>query len=54
MDEVFIKRLAVKSGVSQEQTKEIIEYINQLRKKSVHSDYELKQLNKRIEAFFKD
>jgi hypothetical protein len=54
MDEVFIKRLAVKSGVSQEQTKELIEYINHLRKKPVHSDYELKQLNKRIEAFFKD
>jgi hypothetical protein len=54
MDEVFIKRLAVKSGVSQEQTKEIIEYINHLSKKPVPSDYELKQLNKRIEAFFKD
>ncbi|MFT5926704.1 MAG: hypothetical protein ACI9WL_001454 [Rubritalea sp.] len=54
MDEVFIKRLAVKSGVSQDQTKELIEYINYLRKKPVHSDYELKQLNKRIEAFFKD
>jgi hypothetical protein len=54
MDDVFINRLALKSGVSQEQTKEIIEYINHLRKKPMHSDYELKQLNKRIETFFKD
>jgi hypothetical protein len=54
MDETFIKRLAVKADVSQDQTKETIEYINHLRKKPVHSEHELKQLNKRIEAFFKD
>jgi hypothetical protein len=54
MDAVFIQRLSIKIGVSQEQTKDVIEYINHLRSKSVHSDYELKQLNKKIDAFFKD
>ena len=54
MDEVFIKRLSVKTGVSEKQTKDIIDYINHLRAKPVHSDYELKQLNKKIQDFFKD
>jgi ABC-type Zn uptake system ZnuABC Zn-binding protein ZnuA len=54
MDAVFIQRLSVKTTVSQEQTKDIIDYINHLRNKPVHSDYELKQLNKKIDAFFKD
>lgn len=54
MDAIFIQRLSVKTGVSQEQTKDVIEYINHLRSKPVHSDYELKQLNKKIDAFFKD
>ncbi|PPK95005.1 uncharacterized protein DUF4350 [Nonlabens xylanidelens] len=54
LDDVFIKRLAVKAGVSHDQTQEIIEYINHLRSKPVHSEHELKQLNKRIDAFFKD
>ncbi|WP_298952758.1 DUF4350 domain-containing protein [uncultured Nonlabens sp.] len=54
LDDVFIKRLAVKAGVSQDQTQEIIEYINHLRSKPVHSEHELKQLNKRIDAFFKE
>jgi hypothetical protein len=54
MNAVFIQRLSVKTGVSQEQTKDVIEYINHLRSKPVHSDYELKQLNKKTDSFFKD
>lgn len=54
MNAIFIQRLSVKTGVSQEQTKDVIEYINHLRSKPVHSDYELKQLNKKIDSFFKD
>jgi hypothetical protein len=54
MDAVFIQRLSVKTDVPQEQTKDIINYITHLRNKPVHSDYELKQLNKKIDAFFKD
>ena len=54
MDAIFIQRLSDKTGVSQEQTKDIIDYITHLRSKPVHSDYELKQLNKKIDAFFKD
>ncbi len=54
MDEVFIKRLSVKTNMPEKQTKDIIEYINHLRSKPVHSDYELKQLNKKIQDFFKE
>lgn len=54
LDNTFIKRLAVKSGKSQNFTEDVILYINKLRAKSVHNEYELKQLNKRIEAFLKD
>lgn len=54
LDDVFIKRLSIKAGISQDQTKDIIDYINHLRSKPVHSEHELKQLNKRIDAFFKD
>ncbi|MBF4984429.1 DUF4350 domain-containing protein [Nonlabens mediterrranea] len=54
LDNTFIKRLAVKSGRSQNFTEDVILYINKLRAKSVHNEYELKQLNKRIEAFLKE
>jgi hypothetical protein len=54
MDDVFMKRLAIKSGNSVAQTKDIIEYVNHLRRKPLHNEHELKQLNKRIEAFFKE
>ncbi len=54
LDTTFIKRLAVKSGRSQNFTEDVILYINKLRAKSVHNEYELKQLNKRIEAFLKE
>ncbi|BAO55842.1 DUF4350 domain-containing protein [Nonlabens marinus] len=54
LDGIFIKRLSAKSGKSLDQTRDIIEYINTLRAKPLHNEYELKQLNKRIEAFFKE
>ena len=54
LDGTFVKRLSAKSGKTLEQTKDIIEYINTLRAKPLHNEYELKQLNKRIEAFFKE
>lgn len=53
LNSTFIKRLAEKSGKSHKQTEEIISYINQMRAKSMHNEYELKQLNKRIESFLK-
>lgn len=54
LDVQFIKRLATKSNNSLELTQDIINYINSLKAKPLHNEYELKQLNKRIEAFFKD
>jgi len=54
LNTAFIKILAVKSGKSQNFTEDVILYINKLRAKSVHNEYELKQLNKRIEAFLKE
>ncbi len=54
LDAHFIKRLSTKSGRSQNFTEDVILYINKLRAKSVHNEYELKQLNKRIEAFIKE
>jgi hypothetical protein len=54
MDDVFIKRLSVKTGNTLEKTKDLIEYIKMMRNKNMHSDFELKQLNKKIEAFFKE
>jgi len=54
LDAVFIKRLAVKSGKSQNFTEDVILYINKLRSQPVNNEYELKQLNKRIEAFLKE
>jgi len=54
LDETFIKRLSAKSAHSLEQTRDIINYINSLKAKPLHNEYELKQLNKRIDAFFKE
>lgn len=54
LDAAFIKRLAVKSGKSQNFTEDVILYINKLRSQPVNNEYELKQLNKRIEAFLKE
>ncbi|WP_124979774.1 DUF4350 domain-containing protein [Nonlabens xiamenensis] len=52
LDEAFIKKLAIKSHNSVAQTRDMVEYIVHLRGKPLHIDYELKQLNKRIDAFF--
>lgn len=54
LDASFIKRLSAKSGKSLTQTQDIIDYVNNIRPKPLHNEYELKQLNKRIEAFFKE
>ncbi len=51
LDDTLIERLSVKSGVDQKQTADLINYINQLRGKPSHIEYELKQLNKKIETF---
>jgi hypothetical protein len=49
----FIERLSVKSGVGKEQTADLINYISSMRNKPSHLEFELKQLNKKIEAFKK-
>ncbi|PRP66073.1 DUF4350 domain-containing protein [Nonlabens agnitus] len=54
LDEAFIKRLSAKAARPLNQTQELIQYINTLRAKPLHNQYELKQLNKLIDAFFKD
>ncbi|SCY14404.1 protein of unknown function [Nonlabens sp. Hel1_33_55] len=54
LDSSFIKKLATKAGQPQDQTQELIQLINNLRAKPLHNQYELKQLNKQIEAFFID
>lgn len=51
LDEKFIRKLAVKSGHSLEETKELITLINTLRKRNIHSEEDLIQLNKKIEAY---
>ncbi len=54
LDGTFIQRLATKSGNTLKETEEIIAYINNLRAKPLHNEHELKRLNKRIDAFFKE
>ncbi|WP_194852055.1 DUF4350 domain-containing protein [Nonlabens antarcticus] len=54
LDSAFIKRLATKSGKSLDQTQDLINYIINLRAKPLHNENELKRLNKRIDAFFKE
>ncbi|MDN3724099.1 hypothetical protein QRD02_06865 [Aequorivita sp. SDUM287046] len=49
--EDFIQKVALKSGNSLEDTKKLIYLINHLKEKSVHSEADLLQLNKQIEAF---
>ena len=51
ISEDFIKKLALKSGNSLEQTQELMHLITHLKEKSVHSESELLELNKKIEAF---
>jgi len=47
----FIKNLASKSGNTEEKTSELIEYIIHLKGKSIHSEEDLIELNRKIEEF---
>lgn len=51
MSEEFINKLALKSGNSFEKTQQLIRFIEHLKGKSVHSEVDLLELNKKIEAF---
>ncbi len=53
LNEAFIKKLSVKAAVPLQETRELIELINKLRLQPLHNQYELQELNKRIEAFLK-
>ena len=54
LDQTFTNRLAAKAGKPLEETTQLIDFINNLKAKPFHNQQDLKQLNKRIEAFFKD
>lgn len=47
----FIKKLALKSGNKEEDTRDLMHLIKHLKEKSVHSEADLLNLNKKIEAF---
>ncbi len=49
--EDFIKKLSLKSGNTLERTQKLMHLIIHLKEKSVHSEAELLELNKQIEAF---
>ncbi|PHR13117.1 MAG: hypothetical protein COA40_06320 [Aequorivita sp.] len=49
--EDFIKKLALKSGNTLEKTQKLMHVIKHLKEKSVHSEADLLELNKQIEAF---
>ncbi len=49
--EDFIKKLALKSGNTFEKTQKLMHLIKHLKEKSVHSETDLLELNKKIEAF---
>ena len=49
--EDFIKKLALKSGNTFEKTQKLMHLIKHLKEKSVHSEADLLELNKQIEAF---
>jgi hypothetical protein len=49
--EDFIKKLALKSGNTLENTQKLMQLIKHLKEKSVHSEADLLELNKQIEAF---
>lgn len=51
ISEEFIKKVALKSGNTVENTKKLMLLINHLKEKSIHSETDLLQLNKEIEAF---
>lgn len=47
----FIKKLALKSGNTEEDTRRLMNLIKHLKEKSVHSEDDLLHLNKKLEAF---
>ncbi len=49
--EDFIKKLALKSGNTLEKSQKLMHLIKHLKEKSVHSEADLLELNKQIEAF---
>ncbi|MGY3793663.1 DUF4350 domain-containing protein [Aquimarina sp. 433] len=51
LDNDFIHRLAVKSNKSEDETKELIDYINSLRNRTLHNEGDVVELNKKIEEF---
>lgn len=51
LNEDFINRLAIKSNKSVTETKELIDYIQGLRNRTLHYEEDLIELNKRIEEF---
>lgn len=52
LNDEFIKRLSVKSGNDLKETESLVTYIVHLRSKPMHNEYELQQLNKKIDLFF--
>lgn len=53
LDEMFVSDLVLKSGVTEEVTRHLIEMINKLNNAVVINDNELIKLNKLIEKFYK-
>ncbi|GAA0728990.1 DUF4350 domain-containing protein [Aquimarina litoralis] len=51
LDNDFIHRLAIKSNKSKDETKELIDYINSLRNRTLHNEGDVVELNKKIEEF---
>jgi hypothetical protein len=51
ISEDFIKKLAVKSGNTEDDTRRLMHFIKNLKEKSVHSESDLLNLNKKIEDF---
>ncbi|MGB5981770.1 MAG: DUF4350 domain-containing protein [Nonlabens sp.] len=51
LDGQFIKKLSSKSGVSEKKTADLINFINELRQKPFHKEFELKRLACKIDAF---
>ncbi len=54
LDQPFISKLATKAGKPLDQTTTLINNIKLLRNNGPHNDAQLKQLNTRLEAFFKE
>ncbi|NND63653.1 MAG: DUF4350 domain-containing protein [Flavobacteriaceae bacterium] len=51
LDDTFILKLSQKSGNPKDKTQKLIEYINHLKGKAVHSEQDLIELNKKTQDF---